>query len=79
MPVGMVDCETDVSTLCRDPEAQMFQNTALKRDSKHPCHVTKVIRSIGRVTSVSRRAYLPILCLIDRVGNKSHNCTSVST
>ncbi len=39
--------ETDVSTRCRDPEAQMFRNTAPKRDSKHPCHVTKVIRSIG--------------------------------
>ncbi len=39
--------ETDVSTRCRDPEAQMFRNTAPKRDSKHPCHVTKAIRSIG--------------------------------
>ncbi len=39
--------ETDVSTRCRDPEAQMFRNTAPKRDSKHACHVTKAIRSIG--------------------------------
>ncbi len=39
--------ETEVSTWCRDLEAQMFRNTAPKRDSKHPCHVTKAIRSIG--------------------------------
>ncbi len=31
---------TDISTRCRDTEAQMFRNTAPKRDSKHPCHVT---------------------------------------
>ncbi len=44
-------------------------------------HVTWLRRfeASGRVTSVSRRAYLPILRLIDRVGNKSHNCRSVST
>ncbi len=37
----------DVSTRCRDPEAHMFRNTAPKCDLKHPCHVTKAIRSIG--------------------------------
>ncbi len=40
-------CETNVLTRFRDPEMQMFQYTSLKRDSKHPCHMTKVIRSIG--------------------------------
>ncbi len=44
-------CGTDVATRCRDPEAQMFRNTAPQRDSKHPCHVTKAIQS----RSVSRR------------------------
>ncbi len=65
--------ETDVSTRCRDPEAQMFRNTAPKRDTKHLCHVTKTIRSIGGVSQVfGGVAYLPILRLIDRVGNQSH-------
>ncbi len=44
--------ETKVLTRYRDPEAQMFRNTAPKRDSKHPCHVTK-----GVFTPVDRLLY----------------------
>ncbi len=50
--------ETDISTRCRDPEAQMFRNTAPKRDSKHPCHVTIAPLHHQRHTATERHDHI---------------------
>ncbi len=77
--LGMADAKLTFRHGVEIPKRRCFET--LLRSVIRNTHVTWLRRfaASGRVTSVSRRAYLPILCLIDRVGNKSHNCTSVST